>query len=54
MMNVFRFVGDMSHLLSFFVLLLQLRVTKSASGTSAVGVGGCPPGDGCRLCEMSW
>jgi hypothetical protein len=35
-MNAFRFIGDMAHLLSFFVLLLQLRVTKSASGTFRV------------------
>lgn len=34
MMNVFRFAGDMSHLLSILVLLLRLRVTKNAIGIS--------------------
>lgn len=32
MMNSFRFIGDMSHVASFVLLLLQLRYTKSASG----------------------
>jgi ER lumen protein retaining receptor len=34
MMNVFRFVGDMCHILSIVVLLLRLRVTKNANGIS--------------------
>lgn len=34
MMNFFRLVGDMSHILSILVLLLRLRVTKNATGIS--------------------
>lgn len=34
MMNVFRFAGDMCHVLSIVVLLLRLRVTKNAIGIS--------------------
>lgn len=33
-MNIFRFVGDMSHVLSIVVLVLRLRVTKNAVGIS--------------------
>mmetsp|Transcript_16449 Transcript_16449/g.50369 ORF Transcript_16449/g.50369 Transcript_16449/m.50369 type:complete len:199 (-) Transcript_16449:474-1070(-) len=33
-MNVFRFVGDMSHVFSIIVLLLRLRVAKNANGIS--------------------
>ena len=32
MMNIFRFVGDMSHLASFFLLLAKLIYTKSSTG----------------------
>lgn len=32
-MNIFRFVGDMTHLISFLVLLLKLLASRSASGT---------------------
>jgi len=31
-MNLFRFVGDMSHLLSIIVLLLKIRATRSCRG----------------------
>lgn len=31
-MNIFRFAGDMSHLLSIMVLLLKIRATKSCRG----------------------
>lgn len=34
MMNLFRFAGDMCHILSIVVLLLRLRVTKNAIGIS--------------------
>ena len=34
MMNMFRFAGDMCHILSILVLLLRLRVTKNAIGIS--------------------
>ncbi|KAA0154168.1 hypothetical protein FNF27_06740 [Cafeteria roenbergensis] len=34
MMNIFRFVGDMSHLASFFLLLAKLIYTKSSTGVS--------------------
>lgn len=34
MMNIFRFAGDMCHVLSIVVLLLRLRVTKNAIGIS--------------------
>ena len=34
MMNLFRFAGDMCHVLSIVVLLLRLRVTKNAIGIS--------------------
>lgn len=34
MMNIFRLIGDMSHVLSIVVLLLRLRVTKNAAGIS--------------------
>jgi ER lumen protein retaining receptor len=34
MMNLFRFAGDMCHILSILVLLLRLRVTKNAIGIS--------------------
>lgn len=34
MMNAFRFTGDMLHVISIFVLLLRLRVTKNANGIS--------------------
>lgn len=33
-MNIFRFLGDLAHLFSFVVLLLRLRVHKSAAGLS--------------------
>jgi ER lumen protein retaining receptor len=33
-MNLFRFAGDMCHVLSIVVLLLRLRVTKNAIGIS--------------------
>lgn len=32
-MNLFRLVGDMTHLLSIVVLLLKIRTTKSCAGT---------------------
>ena len=32
--NIFRFLGDLAHLFSFVVLLLRLRVHKSAAGLS--------------------
>ena len=32
-MNLFRLVGDMSHLASFLVLLLKLLASRSAAGT---------------------
>jgi len=31
-MNIFRFLGDMSHLFSIIVLLLRLRVARNAQG----------------------
>lgn len=34
MMNLFRLVGDMCHVVSILVLLLRLRVTKNAIGIS--------------------
>lgn len=34
MMNIFRFAGDMCHVVSIVVLLLRLRVTKNANGIS--------------------
>lgn len=34
MMNLFRFAGDMCHIMSIVVLLLRLRVTKNAIGIS--------------------
>ena len=34
MMNLFRFVGDMSHLLSILVLLLRLKATRNHLGIS--------------------
>ncbi len=34
MMNTFRFIGDMCHVVSILVLLLRLRVTKNANGIS--------------------
>ena len=34
MMNAFRFIADMCHILSMLVLLLRLRVTKNAVGIS--------------------
>ncbi|CAM9987282.1 unnamed protein product [Ascophyllum nodosum] len=33
-MNIFRFLGDMSHTASILVLLLKLRASKSAAGVS--------------------
>ena len=33
-MNLFRFAGDMSHVVSIIVLILRLRVSKSAVGIS--------------------
>nr|CCA19520.1 ER lumen protein retaining receptor putative [Albugo laibachii Nc14] len=33
-MNIFRFIGDMTHLISFLVLLLKLLASRSASGIS--------------------
>lgn len=33
-MNLFRLMGDMSHLLSIIVLLLKIRATRSCRGTS--------------------
>ncbi|XP_057970731.1 ER lumen protein-retaining receptor B-like [Malania oleifera] len=33
-MNLFRFAGDMTHLLSIIVLLLKIRTTKSCAGIS--------------------
>ncbi|KAF5944533.1 hypothetical protein HYC85_018610 [Camellia sinensis] len=33
-MNIFRFAGDMTHLLSILVLLLKIYATKSCSGIS--------------------
>jgi hypothetical protein len=33
-MNLFRLVGDMSHLASFLVLLLKLLASRSAAGAS--------------------
>jgi hypothetical protein len=33
-MNIFRLAGDLAHVLSIFVLLLRLRVTKNAVGIS--------------------
>jgi len=33
-MNIFRLIGDMSHLFSIIVLLLRLRVAKNAQGIS--------------------
>jgi ER lumen protein retaining receptor len=32
-MNIFRFIGDMSHLASFFVLLFKMYSSNSVSGT---------------------
>lgn len=34
MMNIFRLLGDLSHVLSILVLLLRLRVSKNATGIS--------------------
>jgi ER lumen protein retaining receptor len=34
MMNAFRLAGDMFHVISIFILLLRLRVTKNAVGIS--------------------
>ena len=34
-MNIFRFCGDMCHLLSFVLLLLRLRRSKTATGRTA-------------------
>jgi ER lumen protein retaining receptor len=34
MMNLFRMLGDFSHVMSIVVLLLRLRVTKNATGIS--------------------
>ena len=34
MMNIFRLAGDISHVISILLLLLRLRVTKSATGIS--------------------
>jgi len=33
-MNIFRFAGDMTHLLSIFVLLLKIHATKNCAGVS--------------------
>ncbi|CAA2953872.1 ER lumen -retaining receptor A [Olea europaea subsp. europaea] len=33
-MNIFRFIGDMTHLISILVLLLKIYATKSCSGIS--------------------
>lgn len=33
-MNIFRFIGDMAHLLSFLLLLWRLKQSKSAAGIS--------------------
>ena len=33
-MNIFRLIGDMTHLASFIVLILRLLASKSASGIS--------------------
>merc|ERR1712216_695503 len=33
-MNIFRFAGDMTHLLSIIVLLLKINATKSCAGVS--------------------
>ena len=33
-MNIFRFAGDMTHLLSIIVLLLKIHATKNCSGVS--------------------
>ena len=33
-MNLFRFLGDMSHILSFVILLLKITQGKSAAGIS--------------------
>ena len=33
-MNIFRFLGDMSHILSFVILLLKIVQGKSAAGIS--------------------
>jgi len=33
-MNLFRFVGDMAHVMSFIVLLLKIRVVNSCAGVS--------------------
>ena len=34
-MNIFRLLGDMSHLLSIIVLLLKIRATRSCRGTNS-------------------
>lgn len=34
MLNVFRFAGDLFHVVSILLLLLRLRVTKNANGIS--------------------
>ena len=34
MMNIFRFAGDMMHVMSIVVLILRLRVSKNAIGIS--------------------
>jgi len=33
-MNIFRFAGDMTHLLSIIALLLKINATKSCAGVS--------------------
>ncbi|CAN1283500.1 ER lumen protein-retaining receptor A [Linum perenne] len=33
-MNIFRFLGDMTHLISILILLLKIYATKSCSGVS--------------------
>jgi len=33
-MNIFRFIGDMAHLMSFLVILVKMQGTKSAAGIS--------------------
>ena len=34
MMNIFRLLGDLSHVVSIFILLLRLTTTKQAVGIS--------------------
>ena len=36
-MNIFRLAGDMTHLLSFLVLLLKIQATKNCRGASPTG-----------------